>query len=166
MFLNSDDLYEPDLPLMKNRAHGGTMTCWEASLDPYITILDTETSRVTPIILEMPGYQTSAHINVYLPTAGLEAEFVESLASLQATIDKISDEYPSALIYIRGDANASYLPRTTSKRDQVFKHFYEDNYFTPLELYHKTYILWGLVSQIQTLMLCCPQQYLPMVLHL
>ena len=139
VFLNSDDLYEPDIPLLKNRAHGGTMTCWKYTLDPYITVLGTETSRITPILLEMPGFQSSVHINIYLPTAGREAEFIDCLASLQATIDKISDEYPSALAYIRGDANASYIPRIASKRDLIFKHFYEDNYFTPLEMRHKTY---------------------------
>ena len=78
------------------------MTCWKYALDPYITVLGTETSRITPILLEMPGFQSSVHINIYLPTAGREAEFIDCLASLQATIDKISDEYPSALVYIRG----------------------------------------------------------------
>ena len=140
MFLNSDDLYNPDLPLLKSRAHGGTLTLWKAELDPYITILPTQTSRILPILLDYPGYQQTIHVNIYLPTSGRESDFIESLASLQATIDHANESYPSALIYVKGDANACSSPRPNNKRDLVFHQFIQDNAFLPLCFNsHKTY---------------------------
>ena len=138
-FLNSEDFYEPDLPLHTNRAHGGTMTLWKKSLDPFITVFQTQSSRILPIILDVPGLQTSAHINIYLPTAGRENEFVDELATLQNTIEDISEKYPAAIIYIRGDANACVSGRTNNKRDGIFKHFCDENFLENLHLNHKTY---------------------------
>ena len=140
MFLNSDDLYEPDLPLLKNRAHGGTLTLWKSELDPFITILPSETSRISAIVLDMPGQQTTVHINIYLPTSGKEAEFIASLGTLQAVIDDAKEAHPTAHIYVKGDANASPVPRPNNKRDQVFRAFLESNNFLQLSLNnHKTY---------------------------
>ena len=102
--LNSEDLYDLDLPLSSNQAHGGT-------LDPFVTVLTTESSRILPILLELPGYQPTIHINIYLPTSGREKEFIDALANLQNTVDELSEKYPTALVYYRGDANASYNPR-------------------------------------------------------
>ena len=67
--LNSEDLYDPDLPLSSNQAHGGTLTAWKSNLDPFVTVLNTESSRILPILLELPGYQPTIHINIYLPTS-------------------------------------------------------------------------------------------------
>ena len=36
--LNSDDLYDPELPLIKSRAVGGTLVMWKTILDPYVSI--------------------------------------------------------------------------------------------------------------------------------
>ena len=51
----------------------------------------------------------------------------QTIALLQATIDDIHEEYPSALIYIKGDANASCPPRANNKRDLLFQTFLDDN---------------------------------------
>ena len=140
MFLNSDDLYDPDLPLMQTRAHSGTLTLWKAELDSYISVLKTHTSRVTGIVLDIPCRQTTVHINIYLPTAGKDSAFMEALAALQATIDEASELHPSALIFIKGDANASFTPRENNKRDVFFKEFCQDNSLDSLFLdNHKTY---------------------------
>ena len=139
MHLNSDDIYDPDLPLLKNRAHGGTLTLWKAELDPFITILASETSRITAIVLDLPGLVTTVHINIYLPTSGKEEEFIATLATLQGVIDDAKEAHPTALIYVKGDANASLIPRPNNKRDQVFKAFVESNEFLQLSLNHKTY---------------------------
>ena len=77
IFLNSDDLYDPDLPLLQSRAHGGTLTMWKSELDPFITILPPQTSRISNIIFDLPEIQTTVHINIYLPTAGRESDFIE-----------------------------------------------------------------------------------------
>ena len=34
-FLNSDDLRDPELPLVKSKGHGGTMALWKENPDPY-----------------------------------------------------------------------------------------------------------------------------------
>ena len=35
-FLNSHDLQDPELPLVKSRAQGGTLMLWRNELDPFI----------------------------------------------------------------------------------------------------------------------------------
>ena len=115
--LNSEDLYDLDLPLSSNQAHGGTLTAWKSNLDPFVTVLTTESSRILPILLELPGFQPTIHINIYLPTSGREKEFIDALANLQNTVDELSEKYPTALVYIRGDANACSSSSLTSTRE-------------------------------------------------
>ena len=122
-----------------NRAHGGTLTLWKAELDPYISVLPTHSSRISAIVLDIPFHQKTVHINIYLPTAGLDSDFIESLATLQNTIDEATDMHPTAIVYVKGDANASCPPRPNNRRDALFKLFCEDNNFLPLQLEHKTY---------------------------
>ena len=90
-------------------------------------------------MLEKPGYQTSIHITIYLPTAGKESEFVKELSILQNTIDKLCDEHPDSLVFIRGDANASLCPRVGNKRDGLFQYFMEENKLDNAPINHKTY---------------------------
>ena len=140
MFLNSDDFYDPELPLLQTRAHGGTLTLWKDELDSYITVLNTKTSRVTAIVLDIPYCQTTVHINIYLPTAGKDSEYMEALATLQATLDEASEIHPNCLVYIKGDANACFSPRDKNKRDHFFQQFCLDNCLDPLFLNnHPTY---------------------------
>lgn len=110
-FLNSEDRHDELLSLRKSRAHGGTMTLWKKELDPYITIHEPISSHILATILDKPGFQTSIHINIYLSTAGHEANFMEDLAVLEDTIDTLSEKYPDSVTYIRGDANCSPIPR-------------------------------------------------------
>ena len=37
--LNSEDVYEPDLPMVKSKAKGGTMILWRKWLDPFVRII-------------------------------------------------------------------------------------------------------------------------------
>ena len=122
-YLNSEDCHDELLSLQKSRAHGGTMTLWSKDLDPYVTILEPISSRILVLVLDVPGYQVSIHINIYLPTSGKETEFMEQLALLEDTIDQINEKYPNSVHYIRGDANASHLPRNDNKRDKLFNFF-------------------------------------------
>ena len=138
-FLNSEDRHDQLLSLRKSRAHGGTLTLWKKELDPYVTILEPTTSRILVLILDKPGFQVSAHINIYLSTAGKEPEFMEDLSTLEDTIDMINEKYPDSIVYIRGDANSAVLSRQNNKRDFLFKHFVNNNNLDHVELDHKTY---------------------------
>ena len=89
--LSSEDLFDPDLPLTHTRAHGGTLTFWLKSLDLYVTVISIASSSILPIVLELPGHQTSIHINIYLPTAGKEPQYMDELALLQATIENLGE---------------------------------------------------------------------------
>jgi hypothetical protein len=112
--LNSDDVFCPDLPLITRKAKGGTMAMWRASLDPYIKPLPTTSSSVLPLLLTIPGLATTAHIGVYLPTSGQDAEFLSALSELETVIQDISENF-ACPIYIRGDFNVN--PRNKSRTD-------------------------------------------------
>ena len=104
--LNSEDTLCPDLPLITKRAIGGTMALWRTELDPFIKVLPTTSSAVLPLLLSLPGLCPAAHITVYLPTSGREAEFVSALGVLESCIEKILEDF-SCTIYIRGDFNVN-----------------------------------------------------------
>ena len=105
--LNSSDLYDPELPLVKSTAHGGTMILWKQSLDPYISVVTVDSSAFLPIILAPPSHQLSIHLAIYLPTQGKEKDFIEDLAKLSACIEQLRDQHPDALFYLRGDFNVN-----------------------------------------------------------
>ena len=104
--LNSEDTLCPDLPLITKRAIGGTMALWRTELDPFIKVLPTTSSAVLPLLLSLPGLCPAAHITVYLPTSGREAEFVSTLGILESCIENIQEDL-SCPIYIRGDFNVN-----------------------------------------------------------
>ena len=91
------------------------------------------------MVFDKPGYQITVHINIYLSTAGKEKEFVQELALLEETIENAIETYPDCTIYIRGDANASVVPRNKNKRDLLFQHFIANNSLVPLPIDHHTY---------------------------
>ena len=99
-WLNSNDRYDPELSLSTSRAVGGTLAMWRKHLDPYITVHPTQTSAVLPLVLQLPGAKISAHIAVYLPTSGKDAEFVNELANLQNCIDELDIIYDSPIIFV------------------------------------------------------------------
>ena len=78
--LNSDDLLDPDIPLAKSRAKGGTLALWRKYLDPYITIYQVQSSSFLPLILRLPDSRISVHVAIYLPTHGRDIEFLSELA--------------------------------------------------------------------------------------
>ena len=102
--LNSNDVFCPDLPLISRKPNGGTMAMWHHHLDPYIRVLPCPSSAVLPILLAVPGLSQSAHISVYLPTAGKDTEFLCALAALDTCIEQIKEDF-SCPVYIRGDFN-------------------------------------------------------------
>lgn len=73
MINNSDDKFDNDIPLQVSRAHGGILTLFKKQFEPYVTEIKIESSRIQPIQVNIPGYQTSYHINIYLPISGKDA---------------------------------------------------------------------------------------------
>ena len=80
-WLNSEDLYDQDLPLVKSKSKGGTLAMWRKWLDPHISVHPVQSPAFLPLILQLPGALTSVHIAVYLPTSGKEYEFISELAN-------------------------------------------------------------------------------------
>ena len=99
-FLNSEDLYDPEIAMVKNRTAGGTLLLWRKCLDPYVTIHLVLTTAFTPLVLKIPGVQISIHIVIYLPTHGKDAGFVSELADLRLCIEELTELYPGCLIFI------------------------------------------------------------------
>ena len=82
-WLNSDDLMDPDLPLVKSRAVGGTLAMWRKWIDPFITVYPAQSTAFLPLILQLHDTRLSLHIAIYLPTHGKDPEFVSELANLK-----------------------------------------------------------------------------------
>ena len=134
--LNSADKHDPELPLIKSKAHGGTMVLWKQKFDPFITVFPVSTTAFLPIIFHPPGLTPSIHFAVYLPTLGQERQFLEELSKLSITIDQMSSAHPDATIFLRGDFNVS---QSNVKRSDLLKHFCNDHNLLELFIPHPTY---------------------------
>ena len=104
---NTEDLHDPELGLLKNRAHGGTMVLWKKTLNKFVTQLPMISSSFLPILFSPPGSPPSVHVSLYLPTSGKEAAFVEEISKLEVYLDEYLENNPSHGIYIRGDSNVN-----------------------------------------------------------
>ena len=134
-WLNSDDRLDPELPLTKSKANGGTMAMWRNSIDPYITVHDSQSSAILPLVLQLPGAKISVHIAIYLPTSGKESEFVSELANLQNSVEELQELYDNPVIFIRGDGNCN--PKNVS-RFGLLRSFIAKFSLTQVEIEHPT----------------------------
>ena len=134
--LNSSDLSDPDLPLVTTKAFGGTMAMWRKEYDPFVTVHQSPTSSILPLVFDHPDLRPSVHLTIYLPTAGREAEFVDALAHLANIIDEMKEIHPNALLFIRGDANVNPANKTRSPQ---LDHFCKSIGLNFLDLHHPTY---------------------------
>ena len=134
--LNSEDIFDPDLPLLKSKASGGTMVLWRRELDPYIDIQAAPSSSILPFIIHPPDLAPTIHVCIYLPTAGQEGRFIEELANLALTLNNLRTSFPGIPIHIRGDFNVS---DNNHKRKACFDSFKENEGFDELVLHHPTY---------------------------
>ena len=80
------------------------MALWRKHLDPYIRVLPTTSSSVLPLLLSIPGLSPTAHLTVYLPTHGRDAEFMSAMGVLDSIMEQILEDF-SCPIYLRGDFN-------------------------------------------------------------
>ena len=133
--LSSDDLHDPGLPFYK-RAKGGTMALWKKNLDRHVFPCTAPSSSILPIIFSPPGYQTSIHITIYLPTAGKDAEFVEELVKLDDCVENLLATHLDAVLSIRGDANVN---PSNENRLRILENFCEKWNLTSSPVNHPTY---------------------------
>ena len=130
--LNSEDMYESDLSLVKSRAHGGTMIMWHNSINPYITILPSQSPSFQSTLLKIPGTLSSIHTALYLPTSGKEEQFTACLAELAAHVIDVRSNYPNTPHFLRGDGNVN-------PNNKVNKFFCSTYLFKSVPLQHPTY---------------------------
>ena len=135
-FLNSEDRYDPELPLVKNQAFGGTMVFWRRSLDPFISVHPVSTTSFLPIIYSHPGSPVTIHIALYLPTSGQESEFMEEITLLKIAIEDLKETHPEAFIFLRGDSNVN-----TKNKDRatIFENFCSTLGLEQIPINHSTY---------------------------
>ena len=134
--LNSEDLHDSELSLLKNKAHGGTMIFWKKSIDKFITVIPSRTSSFLPILFKPPGCSASLHISLYLPTSGLESEFVEEISELRTFVEEHLEKNPECSLYIRGDSNVNSNHTT---RIQILRDFLRTTHLRNIDIGHKTY---------------------------
>ena len=134
--LNSDDLHDPELPFLKNRSNGGTIILWRKKLEKSVTILPTETTSFTAIILAFPSCPPAIHISLYLPTAGKESEFLEEITKLKVFIESALETHPDHLIFIRGDSNVNMK---NTVRVEILENFKNLLNLKSVKIGHKTY---------------------------
>ena len=134
--LNSEDRHNNSLPLVKSKAKGGTLLLWPSAFDPFITILPTPSPALLPCVLKLPGYLTSYHICIYLPTAGKDDQFISELSSLEVLLTDIYEKHDGKCpIFIRGDGNAS---SKNVLRSNMLNHFLLKHNLLRLKIPHHT----------------------------
>ena len=136
IYLNTEDLYDPELALIRSRIVGGTMLLWAAHMDPHVTIHPTGSSSFAVLILKLPGYQTSIHVSLYLPTSGKEQDFVTELANLHICLGHLVDLHPDAALFIRGDSNVNI---NNKNRSALLSQFTATFSLSRVSLHHTTY---------------------------
>ena len=134
--LTSADSFDPDLPLLTSKAHGGTLIMWKSAFDSYVDVYPTSSSAFTIIIFCPPGLQTSIHICVYLPTAGLNTQFIQELASLSSLLEELRHRFPESPFFLRGDFNVS--DKNISRR-RLLDSFLNRESLVELRIDHLTY---------------------------
>ena len=134
--LNNDENSNPVLAMSKSKAYGGTVVMWRKSLDKFITAHPVPVSGFLPVILSPPGCPTSAHIAMYLPTSGREADFLETVTHLRNTIEEILDRFPDCLFFLRGDCNVN---PNNHERVLIFDNLVKDFSLVKVPINHKTY---------------------------
>ena len=88
-----------------------------------------------PVLLSIPGLAPSAHISLYFPTHGRDAEFISALSALEACILQVSEDY-FCPIYLRGDCNVN--PKNTA-RVTLFTHLMNKLSLFSFDLHHPTH---------------------------
>ena len=135
-YLNSEDKHDLEAPFTKNKTSGGTMIMWRTDMDPYVSIHPVSTTSFLPLIYSPPGSPITIHIALYLPTSGLESQFIEQITELRNIIDELLLTYPSSILFLRGDSNVNM---NNKKRTFIFQNFCHELNLKNVDTNHKTY---------------------------
>ena len=134
--LNSPDKFDPDLPLVKSKANGGTMILWKSNLEPYIAPIPSLSTSYLPVLLHPPGLMESIHVCIYLPTHGQDQSFCEELTNISETLSQIRTNHPHVPIFLRGDFNVN---RNNRRRQNLFDTFKDSEGLLELNVSQPTY---------------------------
>ena len=135
--LNSEDKHDLDIPMDRMKAKGGTMAMWSLHIDQHITVLPTSSPSVLPLMIKLPGLAPACHIGVYLPTAGLEEQFMEALSELDIAITSVLERFGTdTIIFIRGDMNIS---ERNSSRTPLLNHMQTKHNLHRVTVFHPSY---------------------------
>ena len=134
--LNSDDVFDPELPFIRNKSHGGTMIFWKKSLSEFISVLSTPSASFSALLFRPPGSPSSLQVALYLPTSGKETEFIDEITSLRIFIEDLLIKDPDLLVFIRGDSNVNV---NQAARTKMFENFKATFNLLSLPVGHKTY---------------------------
>ena len=122
--------------MIRSRMVGGTLVLWAKGLDPYVTIHPPTTSSFTALILQIPGYQVTIHVALYLPTSGRDQDFVSELTNLRICLAELAEQYPRAVLFIRGDSNVN---KNNKNRLLLLKQLMENFSLLRVSIEHHTY---------------------------
>ena len=134
--LNSADQFDPELPLLKSRATGGTLIMWKKEFDAFVTFHNPPSPAILPMVFHPPNNSLTTHICVYLPTSGQEVQFMNELANISSVLEKLRLTHPSSHCYIRGDFNVN---EKHIKRNELLTTFMELEKLISVEIVHNTY---------------------------
>ena len=134
--LNSEDIYDPELPLYKSKTKGGTMVLWQRQFDPHLKVIPVNTTTFLPVVLTLPGAKPAVHVSLYLSTHGQDSAFVSELANLKICLESLNASYDCPDIYIRGDGNVN---AKNSNRVTLLESFIFSMNLKQTEIHHKTY---------------------------
>ena len=76
-------------------------------LDKFIAVQSCPSGSIPPIVFSPPGLTPSIHICIYLPTAGQNERYMQECVNLAHCIEDLTNKYPNAPLFIRGDANVN-----------------------------------------------------------
>ena len=99
-YLNSEDVFDMDLPLTYPKPKGGTMVIWHISLSPHLKVLHSTSPCFISVLLSPPGIQPSLHTAVYLPTAGRDGKWLGALAELEQHVQDITYKHGPLAIFL------------------------------------------------------------------
>ena len=134
--LSSEDSFDPEIPLLKRRAKGGSMVLWDRSIDPFVAPLQTPSPAICGIVISMPNTIVSAHFAIYLPTSGLDDEFVEEISNLEVCLEETLEKYPGIQVFIRGDSNCN---KNNAPRVMLFEDLLKKFKLKQISIPHLTY---------------------------
>ena len=73
--LNSEENVGEELAMDSNKVHGRTVIMISNNLAPHTHVLPSSSSAYTIVLVQVPHFDKSVHIALYMPTADKDSEF-------------------------------------------------------------------------------------------